>query len=54
MKNNYINEYNKTHYKQFKVFLKPEEYKLLEERLKALKMSKIDFIRDAIDKLVKK
>lgn len=55
-KNNikYINEYNKSHYKQLKVQLQPEEYKVLEQELNRLKLTKIQFIRDAIQDLKNK
>ena len=48
----YINEYNKTHYKQFKVSLKVDEYNELKKLLKHKKMSNADLIRYAIDKLM--
>lgn len=50
----YINAYNKEHYKQFKVALKPDEYKLLEDKLKSLKMTKTQFVRNALEELLKK
>lgn len=53
-KYDYFNKYNKEHYRQFKVALKPDEYKLLEDKLKSLKMSKTQFVRDALNELLKK
>lgn len=50
----YINNYNKEHYRQFKVVLKPDEYKQLEDKLKSLKMTKTQFVRNALEELLKK
>lgn len=44
----YINEYNRTHYKQFKVALLPAEYNELEALLKKLGMSKVQFVREGL------
>ena len=49
----YIQEYNKQHYKAFKVDLKVEELESLEELLKQHNLTKAQFLRDAIDKLKK-
>lgn len=49
----YIQEYNKQHYKAFKVDLKVEELESLEELLKQHSLTKAQFLRDAIDKLKK-
>lgn len=51
---NYTQEYNKKHYKQLKVQLKPDEMKQLDEQLKRLNISKVQFIRDAIKDLINK
>ena len=55
MANNYkyINEYNRIHYKQFKVSLSIEEYNKLKDLLKDRKMNNADLLRWAIDKLMK-
>lgn len=47
----YIQEYNKSHYKTFKVDLKINEWEELEDLLKGLKMTKAEFLRDAIKQL---
>ncbi len=49
----YIQEYNKDHYKVFKVELKKEEYNALNEYLKKHNKTKAQFLRDAmLDKKV--
>jgi hypothetical protein len=53
-KNKYITEYNKEHYKQLKVYLQPDEYNDLEYHLERLNVSKVQFIRDAINNLKNK
>ena len=50
----YIQEYNKKHYKTFKVDLKKEEFDELNELLKEKNLTKAKFLRYAIDKLKKK
>lgn len=50
----YIKEYNKTHYKTFKVDLKNEEMDELNILLKEEKLTKSQFLRDAIKKLKNK
>lgn len=50
----YIQEYNKKHYKTFKVDLKKEEFDELNELLKEKNLTKAKFLRDAIEKLKKK
>ncbi len=47
----YIKEYNKEHYKTFKVELKKEEKEELDELLKKLGITKAAFLRDAIKNL---
>ena len=47
-KKNYIQEYNKEHYKTFKVDLKKEELQELNELLKKEGLTKAQFLRDAI------
>ena len=56
MSNNleYINEYNREHYRQFKAVIKPDEMEKLEKKLKELKMSKAQFLRNAIRELINK
>ena len=49
----YIKEYNKEHYKTFKVDLKKEELEELNKLLKKKNITKAKFLRDAIDKLKK-
>jgi lipopolysaccharide biosynthesis glycosyltransferase len=49
-----MKDYNKEHYKQFKVFLKIEEYDELNEILKQDKVSKASFLRYAIQDFIKK
>ena len=44
----YIQEYNKKHYKTFKVDLKKEELEELEKILQEKGISKAQFLRDAI------
>lgn len=53
MSNNieYINEYNKTHYKRFRAYITPEEMEELEQKLKLLGMTKPQFLRKAIKEL---
>lgn len=50
----YIQEYNKEHYKTFKVDLKKQEFEELNKLLKEKKLTKAQFLRDSIDKLKKK
>lgn len=50
----YIQEYNKTHYKTFKVDLKVEEMDELNNLLKKHKLTKAQFLRNSIDKLKKR
>lgn len=47
----YIQEYNKEHYKAFKVDLKVEELEELEEMLKKKNLTKAQFLRNAIKEL---
>ena len=47
----YIQQYNKEHYKTFKVDLKISEWNELDKILKKKKISKADFLRKAIDDL---
>ena len=47
----YIIEYNKEHYKAFKVDLKVEELEELEKILKEKEMTKAQFLIDAIKKI---
>lgn len=47
----YIRNFNKTHYKTFKVDLKLEEYEELENLLNKENMSKATFLRLAIEQL---
>lgn len=44
----YIQEYNKKHYKTFKVDLKIKEFEELEKILKKAKLTKAQFLRNAI------
>ena len=44
----YIKEYNKEHYKVFKVNLKDKEYQALEKYLMDHKISKATFLRNAM------
>ena len=46
----YIQEYNKAHYKTFKVDLKINEYMELEKLLNKFKMTKAQFLRYVIEK----
>lgn len=46
----YIQEYKKEHYKQFKVDLKADEMKQLEEYLKKIGLTKSQFLRYCIIK----
>lgn len=50
----YIKQYNKDHYKTFKVDLKKEELEELNKLLKKKKMTKATFLRQSIEKLKKK
>lgn len=50
----YIQQYNKDHYKTFKVDLKIEELEELNQLLKKMKLSKADFLREAIRQLKNK
>lgn len=47
----YIQQYNKEHYRTFKVDLKKEEFDRLEELLKEKGLTKAQFLRDAIEKI---
>lgn len=49
----YIQEYNKEHYKTFKVDLKKEEWEELESLLTMHHLSKAQFLRNAISRLKK-
>lgn len=49
--NEYIKAYNKSHYKRFGVYLKEDEMNELDDLLKKHKLSKAEFLRQAIDKL---
>lgn len=49
--NKYIQEYNKEHYRAFKVDLKKEELAELEELLKKINKTKAQFLRESIQKL---
>lgn len=44
----YIQEYNKEHYKTFKVDLKKEEFDALEKYLKSKGMTKAQFLREVM------
>ena len=44
----YIQEYNKEHYKTFKVDLKTKEFEELEKILKKAKLTKAEFLRQSI------
>lgn len=50
----YIKEYNKAHYKTFKVDLKITEFEELEKILKKAKLTKAQFLRNAIKDLKQK
>ena len=50
----YIQEYNKKHYKTFKVDLKIDEMEKLNNLLKKHKLTKAQFLRDAIKELEKR
>ena len=50
----YIQQYNKEHYKAFKVDLKVEELEELESILKSKGITKAQFLRNAIKALKKK
>jgi len=47
----YIQEYNKEHYKTFKVDLKKEELEELNQILKEKKKTKAQFLREAIENI---
>lgn len=49
----YIIDYNKEHYKAFKVDLKVEELEELEKILKEKGLTKAQFLREAIDRIKK-
>ena len=49
----YIQEYNKSHYKTFKVDLRNEEMEELETILTSLQLAKAQFLRNAIKSLKK-
>lgn len=49
----YIQEYNKEHYKTFKVDLKVEEWEELESILKSKGITKAQFLRNAIKSIKK-
>lgn len=49
----YIIDYNKEHYKAFKVDLKVEELEELEKILKEKGITKAQFLREAIDRIKK-
>lgn len=49
---NYIQKYNKEHYKAFKVDLKKEEFAKLEKLLKKHNFTKAGFLRLAIKKIL--
>lgn len=49
----YIQEYNKEHYKTFKVDLKVEEWDEINELLNKKGMTKAQFLREAIKQLKK-
>lgn len=49
----YIQNYNKEHYKTFKVDLKKDEIEELEDLLKKKKLSKAQFLRNAISQFKK-
>lgn len=50
----YQKEYNKEHYKTFKVDLKKEEFEELDKILKEKGLTKAQFLRNAIEQLLKK
>ena len=49
--NEYINDYKKEHYSQFKVDLKKEEKKELDELLNTVNLTKKDFLLNSVSKL---
>ncbi len=49
--NEYINDYKKEHYSQFKVDLKKEEKKELDELLNAVNLTKKEFLLNSVSKL---
>ena len=56
MSNNieYIKEYNKQHYKRFRVYLTTQEMEELEKELARLGLTKPQFLKNAIKELKKK
>lgn len=52
-KKNYIQEYNKEHYKTFKVDLKKDELQELNELLNKTNKTKAQFLRESIEELKK-
>lgn len=50
----YIQEYNKEHYKTFKVDLKIKEFEELEKILKKAQLTKAQFLRNAIQNFKQK
>lgn len=50
----YIQEYNKEHYKTFKVDLKIKEFEELEKIIKKAKLTKAQFLRNAIQSFKQK
>lgn len=50
----YIQEYNKEHYKTFKVDLKIKEFEELEKILKKAKLTKAEFLRQSIKEYKKR
>ena len=49
----YIQQYNKEHYKTFKVNLKIKEYDELDKILKKKNLTKADFLKKAIEDIKK-
>lgn len=49
----YIQQYNKEHYKTFKVNLKIKEYDELDKILKKKNLTKADFLKKAIEEIKK-
>lgn len=52
--NEYINDYKKKHYKQFRVDLKTEDMEELNVLLKGLGLTKSQFLKNAIQDLKQK
>lgn len=50
----YFLKYSKEHYKQFKVYLKKEDFEKLELLLKEKGLTKAQFLRDSIENLTNK